>query len=171
MTTELSQILSADELDLDAKLRSYQRKIHSMRAAADVPTITRTKRRLAADRSAAVDYRNAKLTATRLRVISISQVLTLALMASLLVHGTLLLLVLLFALGAVSGYLASFARIQRWHYATTALNVTYFCASSGTACACVLLLISAAAHEFTSLAIILVILAATAHSAGAFYAG
>ena len=121
MTSELSHILSPDELDLDAKLRNYDRKILSMRAAAEAPTVKRAKLRVAADRSAAEDYRRAKQTQQRLQVASVAQAISLTLMVSFFLRSFLpILLVPIFVLGILGGALASLAKVQRCALSTEA---------------------------------------------------
>ena len=165
-TSELATILSAEELDIDAKLRSYDRKITSMReAAAGVATPHNSRRRHALNRSVAEDYVKAKRTQQRLQKVGGAQVASLLLLAGFILRGTMLFL-LVFVLGVACGLAASFGKVQRLHAVCTALNVAFFCASSGTASACVLLLIASTdpSRHYSAGAVLFVLLVGAIHT-------
>ena len=112
--SEIENILSADELDIDARLRSYSRKISSLRSAEAPATplgAMAKRRQRALDSSVADDYHRAVRTQRCLQVLTAVQIATILLIGAALFRGPLLTLCL-FVFGDACGLAGSFVSVQ-----------------------------------------------------------
>lgn len=139
--------LSEGEMDIAARLRSYQRKISSLQAAPSrkagdhalrpsKPSRERTRRM----RSEAEEYRSARRTQRLVWVVCAAQMLILASLPALHLLSPLLLAPLLLADGC--GLAASFVSVQRREQLCVVLNALYLIGSTGFLVRVALLLLS-----------------------------
>ncbi|KAL1504384.1 hypothetical protein AB1Y20_010790 [Prymnesium parvum] len=128
--------LNAEELDIAAKLRSYQRKILSLRVANGESAATldglrewkaRRSRASRRPRSEAEEYRIARRVQRVVQFTCAVQIAFAVLLSWLRLRA--LPLLALFALGSAGGLAASFACVQRRAWLCTALNCVYLLAS------------------------------------------
>ena len=158
--------LPPEEQDIDAKLRSFGRKITSLRDA-ESPKKPRRSFNLRHRKAMAEDYRQAVRTQSQLRISTSVQMGTLFLLGTFVLFqpsGGELLALCAFILGDAAGLAGSFVAVQRWDMLTLCLSVLYLFSSIGAAIACLIIAFtSPSLHAFAD---IFLVLCAVVHGLG-----